>query len=368
MKGRTAILILLGIFIVLGAVAGIIAYQLFYRQPFISQSTLAAMGSETPIDGTPGKSTPQRILTATPDISNPNITPPTPPASSPEVLNTPGPPETPGPLKKVCGTTGSYILLVVGTDVTSLDLKKDGAIGFRIIQVNFSGERITVYALPPELSMSASNLLLYGLTESSLANAFDTVYSVERSNADAISRASNADAQMINENLGILAAHYMVIDTSAVENYVNLMGSMDVKVGETYVSDEFDMQRGWQKLDGALVRKYTTVKSAESFGEWDRILRQNDVINSFRTLASQQDPVTFLRSFISQAEDGFATDLNNNQLVQLMCLANAIEPVRFRYYSLPQTRVTSKGEGVLVINDLDSLKANISNTLGSTGE
>ena len=49
MKGRNAILILLGIFIVLGAVAGIIAVQLFYRQPFISQSTLAGMGSLTPV-------------------------------------------------------------------------------------------------------------------------------------------------------------------------------------------------------------------------------------------------------------------------------------------------------------------------------
>ncbi|HEX7556504.1 MAG TPA: hypothetical protein VF338_07750 [Leptolinea sp.] len=45
MKGRNAILILLGLLIVLGSVAGIIAVQLFYRQPFISPSTLAAMAS-----------------------------------------------------------------------------------------------------------------------------------------------------------------------------------------------------------------------------------------------------------------------------------------------------------------------------------
>jgi len=135
-------------------------------------------------------------------------------------------------------------LLVVGTDVTSPDLTKDGAIGFRIVQVNFSGERITVYGIPPELYLSAANLQPYGITDGTLAQAFDTVYSVERSNADAVSRAANATAQMINENLGILASHYMIIDTAAVENYVNQMGSMDVKVSETFVSDEFDMQRG----------------------------------------------------------------------------------------------------------------------------
>jgi anionic cell wall polymer biosynthesis LytR-Cps2A-Psr (LCP) family protein len=364
MKGRNAILVLLGIFIVLGAVAGIIAVQLFYRQPFISQSTLLAMGSLTPVSGTPGSPTPIRILTATPDSSNPAATP----ASSPEVLNTPGPTDTPGPLKEVCGTTGSYIILVVGTDVTSQDLEKDGAIGFRIVQVNFSGERIMVYGIPPELVMTATNLQPYGLSESTLANAFDTVYSVERSNADAVSRASNAVAQMINENLGILASHYMVIDTAAVENYINKMGSMDVKVGATFVSDEFDLQRGWHKMDGALIRKYITTKTKDGKGEWDRILRQNDVVNSFRTLASQQDTITFLRGFISQAEDGFATDLNNDQLVQLMCLTNSIEPVRFRYYNLPQARVTAKDDGTLVINDSASLRANISNTLGSTGE
>lgn len=364
MKGRTAILILLGIFIVLGAVAGIIAVQLFYRQPFIPPSTLAAMGSVAPGTGTPGNPTPIRILTATP---NPSLSPKS-PASSPEVTNTPGPSVTPGPLKEVCGMTGSYIILVVGTDVTSPDLKNDGAIGFRIVQVNFSGERITIYGIPPELLMAASNLQPYGLTESTLANAFDTVYSVERSNTDAVSRASNATAQMINENLGILASHYMVLDTAAVENYVNQMGSMDVKVAETFVSDEFDMQRGWQKLDGSLIRKYITVKSTDGYGEWDRMLRQNDVVNSFRTLASQQDSAAFLRSFISRAEDGFATDLNNDQLGQLMCLAKSIEPIRFRYYSLPKSRVTPRDDGALVISDPASLQANISNTLGSTGE
>jgi hypothetical protein len=311
MKSRNAILILLGIFIVLGAVAGIIAVQLFYRQPFIPPSTLAAQGSLTPADGTPGSPTPLRILTATPDLTNPAKNVPSVPASSPEALNTPGPTRTPGPLKEICGTTGSYILLVIGTDVTSPDLEKDGAIGFRIVQINFSGEKIIVYGIPPELSMPASNLQPYGLSESSLANAFDTVYSVERSNADAISRSSNAVAQMINENLGILASHYLVLDTAAVESYVNQVGSIDIKVGETYVSDVFDLQRGWHKMDGSLVRKYTTEKSSDGTGEWGRMLRQNDVLNAFRVMASQQDTTTFLRSFISQAGDGFSTNLFN---------------------------------------------------------
>jgi anionic cell wall polymer biosynthesis LytR-Cps2A-Psr (LCP) family protein len=160
----------------------------------------------------------------------------------------------------------------------------------------------------------------------------------------------------------------MVLDTAAVENYVNLMGSMDIKVGETFVSDEFDLQRGWHKLDGPLVRKYVTVKDSDGYGEWGRILRQNDVINAFRALAIQQDSVTFLRSFISQAEDGFTTDLNDDQVIKLMCLANTIESVRFRYYSLPQSRVTPRDDAALVINDLESLRANIFNTLGGSGE
>jgi len=102
MKGRTAILVLLGTLIVLGTVIGIIVVQLFYRQPFIPPSTMAAMLSLTPQGTiTPGTKTPVRIVTATSGTPNP----PTAPISSPELLNTPGPTVTPGPLKEVCGTT-----------------------------------------------------------------------------------------------------------------------------------------------------------------------------------------------------------------------------------------------------------------------
>ncbi len=259
MRGRTVILILVGILIVLGTVIGIIVVQLFYRQPFIPQSTMAAMLSLTPQDGTPGAPTPVRILTATSPVGLPPVQPVV-TLPSPELLNTPGPSEISGPLKEVCGTTGSYIVLAILTDVTNPNMEKDGAIGFRIVQVNFSRERIIVYAIPPELVLPGPNFQPYGRTSATLADAFDIIYSAERSNADAISLASNGIAQMINENLGILASHYMISDTAAIEDFVNTMGSMDVKVSGTFLSDEFDMPRGSQKLDGTLIRKYITYK------------------------------------------------------------------------------------------------------------
>jgi anionic cell wall polymer biosynthesis LytR-Cps2A-Psr (LCP) family protein len=366
MKGRTAILILLGILIMLGAVAGIIAIQLFYRQPFVPPSTLAAMGSLTPGVGTriapdSGLGTPARIFTATPDEG---VTP-IPPPAAPELFNTPGPPPTPGPLKEVCGATGSYIMLVIVTDVTSPDLDNDGAIGFRLIKVNFSGEKITIYGIPPELYLSASNLQPYGLAEATLAKAFDHVYSVERSNADATSRAANAVAQMLNENLGILASHYMVVDIAAVERYANSVGSLDIRVSQTLVNNEFDLQRGWHKMDGALIRKYITTRGIGGYAEWDRMYHQDDVLNAFRAISAQQEPVTFLRSVLSFAKEGFATDLNDNQLIEMTCLGNSIDPVRFRYYTLPQARVQPGEIEGLVINDPVSLQANIYNTIGS---
>lgn len=364
MKGRNAILILIGILIVLGAVIGIIVVQLFYRQPFIPPSTLVALMSLTPGTTTPGTPAPMRIVTATiNNPSGPQIPPP-----SPEVLNTPGPTYTPGPLKEVCGTTGSYILLSILTDVTNPDTSMDGAIGFRIIQVDFSRERILVYAIPPELVLPGVSLQTYGRTSAMLSDAYDIVYGVERSNADAQSLASNTIAQMINENLGILASHYMIVDTSAIESYINTTGSMDVKVSGTFVTDEFDLQRGSHKLDGSLIRKYITAKGTDKGSEWDRVLRQNDVINGFRMATKNQNPAAFISTFINQTEDGFASDLDNGQLQQLVCLVNTIEPVRFRYYSMPQSRLNLIEDGTITINDQESLKANIANTLGSTGE
>ncbi len=367
MKGRAAILILLGILIVLGAVIGIIVIQLFYRQPYVPPSTLAAMMSLTPVEGTPGTTTPMRIMTATvPAPENP--VPPEVPLPSPELINTPGPTDTPGPLKEVCGTTGSYIILGILTDVTNPDLDMDGAIGFRVIQVDFSRERIIVYAIPPELVLPGANLQPYGRTSATLTDAFDIIYNVERSNADAVSLAATGIAQMINENLGILASHYMVIDTAAVEDFVNDMGSMDVKVSATYVTDEFDFPRGSQKLDGNLIRRYMVAKSQEKGSEWDRVLRQNDVINAFRTYAKNEDPIRFASNFINQREDGFISSLSFTQIRQLICLTNTIDSVRIRFYTMPVSRLNLVEDGTITMSDQLSLQANIANALGGTGE
>jgi hypothetical protein len=365
MKGRTAILILIGILIVLGAVIGIIVVQLFYRQPYIPPSTLEAMLSLTAETSPgPGTPSPMRIVTATSDNLPPNQIP----VASPEVLNTPGPTETPGPMKKVCGTTGSYILLAILTDVTNPNTDMDGAMGFRIIQVDFSRERIIVYAIPPELVLPGTNLNPYGRTSATLTDAFDIVYNAERSNADATSLASNAIAQMINENFGILASHYVVIDTAAIEGYANSVGSMDVKISGTFVTDEFDLPRGSQKIDGTVIRKYITAKSSALGSEWDRVLRQNDVINAFRAEIKKQDANGFISAFAFQVEDGLLSDLTTGQLRELICLSNTIESVRFRFYSIPQSRLTLVEDGTITIFDLNSLRANIANTLGSTGE
>ncbi|BCY18471.1 MAG: hypothetical protein GYA12_08700 [Chloroflexi bacterium] len=366
MKGRTVILVLLGILIVLGAVIGIIVVQLFYRQPFIPPSTLAAMMSLTPQGSvTPGTGTPMRILTATTETTP---TPTFPPYSTPEVLFTPVITDTPGPLKEVCGTTGSYILLTVLTDITSQDTLFNGAIGFRIVNVDFSHERIVVYALPPELVFPDSNLLSYGLMYPSLSGAFNSIYNVERSNADAISLASNGTARLINENLGILASHYMIVDTANIEKFANSLGSVDVKLSAPFLSDEYDMARGSQKLDGSMIRKFITYKGGGGAGEWDRVLRQNDVINAFRGIAKKYEPAAFVKMFINQTEDGFASDLSIEQLNQLVCLANSIEPVRFRYFTIPISRLNINDDGTITIKDQDSLRANIANSLGGTGE
>ncbi len=367
MRGRAAILILLGILIVLGTVIGIIVIQLFYRQPFVPPSTLAAMMSLTPVEGTPGTTTPMRIMTATPSAPDMSA-PPSTPLPSPELFNTPGPTETPGPLKEVCGTTGSYIILGILTDVTNPDLDKDGAIGFRVIQVDFSRERIIVYAIPPELVLPGVNLQPYGRTSATLTDAFDIIYNSERSNADAVSLAANGVAQMINENLGILASHYMVIDTAAVEDFVNDNGSLDVKVSATYVTDEFDFPRGSQKLDGALIRRYMVAKSTQPGSEWDRVLRQNDVINAFRNYALTSDITSFASNFINQREDGFISSLSFGQVRQLICLANSIDSVRFRYYAMPVSRLELREDGTIIMADQLSLRANIANSLGGTGE
>ena len=128
------------------------------------------------------------------------------------------------------------------------------------------------------------------------------------------------------------------------------------------------MARGSQKLDGSMIRQFITYKGGGGAGEWDRVLRQNDVINSFRNIARNQNPAAFVNTFTHQTEDGFFSDLTPEPLTQAVCLANTIDPVRFRYFTLPISRLNINDDGTITIKDQDSLRANIANSLGGTGE
>lgn len=111
-----------------------------------------------------------------------------------------------------------------------------------------------------------------------------------------------------------------------------------------------------------------TAKETSLGSEWDRVLRQNDVINAFRSEMKHQNSTSFVSTFMSQAEDGLISDLTVGQLGKMVCLANTIDSVRFRYYTMPKIRLNLVQDGTIVISDQDSLRANIANTLGSTGE
>lgn len=177
---------------------------------------------------------PSKISASSTTVSNPvtNTTTPT------VIANSNANPTTPA-IANLCGGSGSILVLVLGRD-ENYWLYPYGVDSIRLLRVNFDQKTIAMYSLPRDLLVKTPHLDKYKLTESNLGPAYYVVRSAEGNDRNADIIATGATAQIIYDNFGIKADHYMMVEESVLTDAINTVGGVEVNV-PTAIDDD----RAW---------------------------------------------------------------------------------------------------------------------------
>jgi LCP family protein required for cell wall assembly len=169
----------------------------------------------------------------------------------------------------------------------------------------------------------------------------------------------------VEHNLGVPVDYYVLVNFTAFENFIDIIGGIDIDVPEdiydpqypdgSYGYSPFSIKAGRQHLDGRTALKYA--RTRHTFGsDFDRARRQQQVILAIRDKMTRFDMVTQL---LTQAPELFATfrnsvktDLTLEQVIGLAGLAQSIPEGGIRSGVIDGKYIseytTPRGEQVLV--------------------
>jgi LCP family protein required for cell wall assembly len=158
-------------------------------------------------------------------------------------------------------------------------------------------------------------------------------------------------------NFGIEIDHWVRVNFNGFEDAVSLLGGIDVQVGR-YLTDEcggitYAYSPGTYHMDGVAALCYVRMRKTTS--DFDRLRRQQEVMQALFRKVLSLDGLTRLPQLYSQFRDLAAGDIGLDDLLPLVPLASrmASGSASFAIYSIDVTMVTpirapSSGAAVLL--------------------
>jgi anionic cell wall polymer biosynthesis LytR-Cps2A-Psr (LCP) family protein len=320
MKKKTIIFgVTLAILAILLLVGGYTANK-FYTRPQAPTLSLAMVtkivSTVTPTDLPVIQSSPTSLPEFKPSPTSPQPTPkPTALVSAPTQES------------GVCGQTGAWIVMVLGR---STHTQPGGTQSIRLVKVDFDHKSVLVYSLPPGLALDTPGLVKdYNIKYSYLEDIFPRITKQIGQSQDTDFKATQALAQVILDNFGVPAEHYMTIDDTVVMEAVDAIGGIDVELPESFTMPEDSkykgqvLKAGLQHFDGEMLHAYVSTFESKG-GEFSRLSRQNVVLESLRK--ALMNPAILLKIFelYSAYKENVVTDLSLEQMTSLGCLAGVV--------------------------------------------
>jgi len=226
----------------------------------------------------------------------------------------------------VCGETGVWNVLVLGSDAAELRGEK-GSDFTRMVRVDFPGQRVTMFAFSRDLWVDATGL---GLTNPTVgAMQLGRVYYEARSRSSSLNvRAAmidgtNATAHMLANNFLVSTDHYLTVDLAQIPEMVDAIGGVPVNIPATTTDPWIGMviPAGPQTLNGAQFVAYARANPDTDFG---RIQRNNVLLSALQD--KLRDPALWVRipQLYAQFNEVIATDLSPEQINHLACLLQEV--------------------------------------------
>ena len=265
-----------------------------------------------------------------------------------------------GTVEEVCGMSGRMDILIVASD-DNWWVKPAGADAVRLARVDFDNQEILVYAIPRDLLVDTPSYDDYGFERIRLGPLYYKVLEAEKPDDDAYYKAVNAVAQTLYDNFRVEVDYYIDIrGTDDLVDIIEQIGKIKVEVAKDFEDEENDLEisAGTNKFDGETALLYMRPLD-ESDQEWNRITRQNEVLEGLVHKLTNPDIIDDIPSLYKEYKDTIATDLSVKQIVGMACLADYIDFENIQLESVSKGMVTVEPQGVMLIDDLDELKKEI---------
>jgi LCP family protein required for cell wall assembly len=226
----------------------------------------------------------------------------------------------------VCGETGAWNLLVLGSDAGDLRGPK-GSDLTRILRVDFPNRAVTIFAFSRDLWVDSTGL---GLTNPAInATQLGMVFYEARARSastdvkTAMVDGTQATAHMLRNNFLVDTDHYLTVDLSQIPAMVDAIGGVPVDIPAAITDPWIGMTipAGQQTLNGKTFVAYARVKPDSDFA---RIRRNNRLIEALQQ--KMLDPAVWVRipGLYAQFNDVIATDLSPEQIEHLACLLQEV--------------------------------------------
>lgn len=245
---------------------------------------------------------------------------------SSDATDTPTPPDPTATPVTVCGETGVWNVMVLGSDAKDLYYPQ-GTDLTRVVRVDFPNKLVSVFAFSRDLWVDTSNL---GFTNPDVnATKLGLVYheartrSIKTDPKDVMLDGVNASAKMLAQNFSVNNDHYVLMDVSQLPAMIDSIGGLPINIPAALTDPltKMEFQPGQQTLTGEQATVY-----ARAFldSDLERIERDNLVLDAlFDRLL---DPAVWVKlpQLVIQFKDAILTDFSPEQVTNIICLLNEV--------------------------------------------
>jgi LCP family protein required for cell wall assembly len=261
----------------------------------------------------------------------------------------------------VCGGRGNLLLLFVGTDFSG-GVWPQGADAVRVVKLDFDHEKITVVAFPRDLWVKTAGLANQNISATRLGLSYFYMENATMgTEKHKVTTATTLIGQALYDNFGVAPQTYLTVQMKNLNEMVDAVGGVDIKIPEAFVSDyKISFPAGLQHLDGAQAREY--IRTYNPGGDAARRERQNQFAKAMQENLLGAGLIARLPELFTQFNQSIVTDLTPETIGELTCLVKAVPEEQISFYEISGNLVTTRdtGEAVPVLDPkVDEIKARL---------
>ena len=205
-----------------------------------------------------------------------------------------------------------------------------GADLVRLVRVDFDQKKIVIFSFLRDLWVNTPSLTAQGINATTLGQVYDYGYKAgalesPRDDRLKVVMGTQMVAQTLYENYGILTEQHVTVKLTELPQMIDTLGGINVAVPAATVTDRYAFRPGTQLLNGAMTVSYIRYLGPT---DWDRIARQNLVLEAMRQKLLLPALAGKLAEFFVQFSNAIVTDLNADQVASLACVLKESENIK----------------------------------------